>query len=155
MLDNFWRLEQLFAVVATLRNFYICKFPRNTWATYRFREHINHGKVDDFITNFNLCKFLMLAYAGYHHFKHITFRSPKEAFITCFETQSAYKKTQEYVKGNLKRKFRFDCREKKWLISQVKISVVESHNREFGLPVVRLKNIICEQLYCEGRKKSF
>lgn len=54
----------------------------------------------------------MLAYAGYHHFKRITFRSPKEAFITCFETQSAYKKTQEDAKGNLKRKFRFDYREK-------------------------------------------
>ena len=114
VLDNVWRLEQLFAVLATLSNFYICNFLRNFWAKYRFREHINHGKVNYFITNFNSCEFLTLV-----TFINLLNESPfagLKRHQTCFETQSwsAHKKTQEYAKGknNLKWKFRFDYREK-------------------------------------------
>ena len=95
----------------------------------------------------------MLAYAGYHHFKRIIFRSPKEAFITCFETQSAYKKTQEYAKCNLKRKFRFDCSEKEWLISQVKIMLLRATIVSLGYLWLDLRILFASNYIVKDEKK--
>ena len=45
-----------FAVLATSSKF--CLSLSNFWAKYRFRAHIKHEKVNDFIENFNSCEFL-------------------------------------------------------------------------------------------------
>ena len=52
---KFWRLEQLFAVPATLSRL---AFLRNFWAKFRFRAHIKHEKVKNCIENFSSCEFL-------------------------------------------------------------------------------------------------
>ena len=55
LLSNFWRLEQLFAVLATSSNFCLSD---NFWAKYWFGIHIKHEKVNDFVESFNSCKFI-------------------------------------------------------------------------------------------------
>ena len=52
---TFWRLEQLFAVLATSSKL---AFLSNVWAKFRFRAHIKHEKVKNCIENFSSCEFL-------------------------------------------------------------------------------------------------
>ena len=52
---TFWRLEQLFAVLATSSK---RAFLSNFWAKFRFRAHIKHEKVKNCIENFSSCECL-------------------------------------------------------------------------------------------------
>ena len=53
-LSNFWRLEQLFAVLATSSKFYLSKQLVSKIKVYRT---IKQWKVNSLIENFNSCKF--------------------------------------------------------------------------------------------------
>ena len=52
---TFWRLEQLFAVLATSSKL---AFLSNFWANFRFRAHIKYEKVKNCIENFSSCECL-------------------------------------------------------------------------------------------------